>query len=68
MKKLILLVIILAVGIGLGIYFQRQPKAEKIENRVQMDAEQADADVKADAQKVVEFTTNAAGELKQNLP
>jgi uncharacterized protein (UPF0333 family) len=81
MKKLIFLVIVLAVGIGVGIYFQRQPKAQKIETQV----EQAGADVKAglqkagdaatnvvgqvkvDAQKVVEFTTNAAGEIKQKL-
>jgi hypothetical protein len=99
MKKIILIVIFLALGIALGIYLQKQPKAQKIETQMQTDAEQAGADAKAgvqtvdavaadvkegmqkagdvatnvvrqvkvDAQKVVEFTTNAAGEIKQKL-
>jgi uncharacterized protein YxeA len=52
MKKIILIVVILAAGIALGIYLQRQPKAQKIETQVQTDAEQAGADAKAGIQKV----------------
>jgi uncharacterized protein HemX len=52
MKKMILVIIILAVGIALGVYFQKQPKAQKIETQVQADAEQAGADVKEGMQKV----------------
>jgi uncharacterized protein HemX len=51
MKKLILVVIVLAVGIALGIYFQKQPKTQKIETQLQTDAGQSGADVKAGMQK-----------------
>jgi len=82
MKKLVFLVVVLAVGIGIGIYFQRQPQAKKIETQVEQAGvdvkaglQKADAaatnvvdQVKADTQKVVEYTTNAAGEIKQKLP
>ena len=64
MKKLILVVIVLAVGIALGIYFQRQPKAQKIETQVQTDAGQAGADVKAGVQKAGEVATNVLGQVK----
>jgi uncharacterized protein YxeA len=60
MKKIILLIIVLAAGITIGIYFQRQPKAEKIETQVQTDAAQASADVKEGAQKVETVATNVA--------
>lgn len=52
MKKFILLIIVLAGGIALGIYFQKQPQAQKIETQVQTDATQAAADVKEGAKKV----------------
>lgn len=82
MKKIILVVIILAVGIALGIYFQKQPEAKRIETTIQADAAQAGADVKtgeqkieaaaadvkADVQKAESAATNAAGEIKQKMP
>lgn len=52
MKKIIPVIIILAVGIALGIYFQRQPETQKIENKTQTDAEQAGEAVKGGVQKV----------------
>jgi len=68
----------LAVGIALGIYFQKQPEAKKIETTIQTDAAQAGADVKAGEQKVEagaadvkagvqkvgEVATNVDGEVK----
>jgi outer membrane murein-binding lipoprotein Lpp len=78
MKKIILLIIVLAAGIALGIYFQRQPKTQKIEDQLQSDAAQAGADVKAGEQKVdaaaadvkagvqkaSEVATNVVGDVK----
>ena len=52
MKKIILFLIILAAGIALGVYFQKQSKAQKIETKMQTDAEQAGDAVKEGAQKV----------------
>ena len=63
MKKIILVVIILAVGIALGIYFQKQPEAKKIETTIQTDVNQAGADVKAGEQKV----ETAAADVKAGV-
>jgi hypothetical protein len=52
MKKFILFLVILAAGIALGIYFQKQSKAQKIETKAQTDAEQAGDAVKEGVQKV----------------
>ena len=60
MKKIILVVIILAVGIALGVYFQKQTKAQKIETQAQTDAERAGEAVKAGVQKVETVATNVA--------
>jgi uncharacterized protein HemX len=82
MKKLILVVIVLAIGIALGVYLQKQPGFQKLETKTQTDAGQTDADaksgmqkvdavaadVKAGAQKVHDITTNAVGEVKDKLP
>jgi uncharacterized protein YxeA len=78
MKKIILIIIILVAGIALGIYFQKQPEAKKIETTIQTDANQAGADVKAGEQKVEAaaadvkagvqkaeaVTTNVVGDVK----
>ena len=52
MKKIILLVIVLAAGIALGVYFQKQSKAQKIETQAQTDAEKAGDVAKEGVQKV----------------
>ena len=62
-EKIILVVILLAVGIALVIYFQKQPEAKKIETTIQTDANQAGAAVKADEQKV----EADAGEVKAGV-
>jgi uncharacterized protein HemX len=73
MKKIILLIIVLAAGIALGIYFQKQPQAQKIETQVQQDATQAGADVKAGEQKVeaasadVKAGAQKAGDVATNV-
>ena len=63
MKKIILIVIVLAAGVALGIYFQREPKAEKIETTIQTDASQARTDIKAGEQKI----ETAATTIKTNI-
>jgi uncharacterized protein HemX len=60
MKKVILLIIVLAAGIALGVYFQKQTKAQKIETKAQTDAEQAGDAVKEGVQKVETVATNVA--------
>ena len=73
MEKIILLIIILAAGIALGIYFQRQPKTQKIETQLQADAGQAGADAKAGVQKAdavvaeVKEGVQKAGEVATNV-
>jgi uncharacterized protein HemX len=64
MKKLILILIVLAVGIAAGIYFQKQPKSQELETRARTDAEQVGADVKTDAQKAGEVAADAKADLK----
>lgn len=78
MKKIIPYVLVLLVGFALGVYVQKRPAAQKLENAVQTDAKQADtdvkagvqkadavaADVKAGAQKAGEAVTNAVDEVK----
>ncbi len=78
MKKIILLILVLAAGIALGIYFQKQTKAQKLETQVQTDVGQVETDAKAgvqkadavagavkvDAQKVAAVVTNAVDKLK----
>lgn len=78
MKKIVVFLIILAVGIAIGVYLQKQPKARQIETEMQTGAEKAGADVKAgvqkadavaadvkeDAHKAGEMATNVAGEVK----
>ena len=63
MKKIILVAIILAVGIALGVYFQKQPEAKKIETTIQTDANQVGAGVKAGGQKI----EAAAGDVKAGV-
>jgi uncharacterized protein HemX len=62
MKKIVFIVVVLAAGIGIGIYFQKQPAAKKIE----MDVEQAGVDVKAGVQKADDVATNIEGQVKQD--
>ncbi len=71
MKKIILIVIILAAGIALGIYLQKQPKTQKIETQVQTDinagvqkVDAAAAEVKEDVQKAGDVATNVEGQVK----
>jgi hypothetical protein len=64
MKKFMLLIGVLVVGIGVGIYFQKQPKTQKIENQVQTDADKAGAAVKEGVQKVETVATNVAGQVE----
>jgi hypothetical protein len=58
MKKIIVFLLILAAGIAIGVYLQRQPKSQKIETQVQTDAEKVEASVKAGVQKAGEVATN----------
>jgi hypothetical protein len=71
MKKIILIVIILAVGIALGIYLQKQPKAQKIETQAQTDVnageqkvDVATAEVKEGMQKAGDVATNVVDQVK----
>ena len=64
MKKFFLLLVILAVGVALGIYFQKQPKADQLEDQVKTGAAQAGADLKEGVQKAGEVATNIAAEVK----
>ncbi len=52
MKKIILLIIVLAAGIAIGVYFQKQSKVQKIETQAQTEADKAGDDVKEGIQKV----------------
>ena len=61
MKKIIPYIIVLAAGFALGIYYQKQPEAKKIETKVQTAIEQAGADVKEGEKK----TDAAATEVKE---
>ena len=54
--------LLFGIGITVGIYFQKQPNAEKIETQV----EQASAEVKAGVQKADEVATNIEGQVKQD--
>jgi hypothetical protein len=63
MKKIILLIIVLAAGIALGIHFQRQSKVQDIENKAKQDAGLAGDAVKAGIQKV----DAAAATVKTNI-
>ena len=51
MKKIILFIIVLAAGIALGLYFQKQSKTQKIETQVQTDADKAGDVAKEGVQK-----------------
>ncbi len=52
MTRIITYILILAVGFVLGVCFQKRPADQKLESTIQKDAQQADTDAKADAQKV----------------
>jgi len=67
MKKIILLIIVLAVGIALGIYFQKQTKIQKIETKAQTDAEQAGDAVKEGVQKVEAVGTEVKADLNEGV-
>jgi uncharacterized protein YxeA len=73
MKKIILFIIILAVGVALGVYLQKQSKTQMIETTLQTDAEQAGADVKAGVQKAdavaaqVKEDVHKAGDMATNV-
>ena len=64
MRKIILLIIVLAAGIALGIYFQKQTKAQKIENQAQTDADKAGDAIKEGVQKTESIATNVAADVK----
>lgn len=71
MKKIILVIIILAAGIALGIYLQRQPKSQTIETQMQTDVhtgvqkvDAAAAEVKAGMQKAGDVATNVVDHVK----
>ena len=71
MKKLIFVALVLVAGIALGIYIQKQPKAETVETQMQTDvnggvktADTVAAEVKAGVQKAGDVATNVAGQVK----
>ena len=64
MKKIILFIIVLAAGIAIGVYLQKQPKTQKIETQTQTDAEKAGTAVKAWTEKVETVATNVAEHVK----
>ncbi len=71
MKKIILIVIILAAGIAFGLYLQKQSKTQKLETQMQTDmkegVQKADAiaaDVKEDVHKAGDMATNVAAQVK----
>ena len=64
MKKIIFLIVILALGVALGMYLQHKPQTGKIENQVQQAAGQAGAEIQAGAKKVDEAATNIAADVK----
>ena len=64
MKKIILFIIILAAGIALGIYFQKQPKNQKLETQAHTDVEKAGEAVKTGVEKVETVATNVAEHVK----
>jgi uncharacterized protein HemX len=67
MKKIILFIIVLAVGIALGIYFQKQTKTQKIEAKAQTDAEQAGDTVKEGVQKVNAVAADMKTDIKEGV-
>lgn len=67
MNKIILVIIILAAGIALGIYFQKQPKTQKLESNAQTDARQADTDVKEGVQKAGAIVSDVKTDIKAGV-
>ena len=67
MKKLVPFIIVLAVGIALGIYFQKQPKTEKLETKAETDAGQADADAKEGAQKANSLAADVKTDIQAGV-
>jgi len=67
MKKLIPILVVLAVGIAAGVYLQTQPNSQDLEITARTDADQAGAAVKADAQKVGEVVADAKADLKAGV-
>jgi uncharacterized protein HemX len=66
MRKIILLIIVLAAGIAIGIYFQKQPQTKTIENNAQTDAADVKAGVKEGVDKTKEVATNVAADVKED--
>jgi uncharacterized protein HemX len=64
MRKIIFIIIVLAAGIAIGIYFQKQPQTKSIENNVQTDATKVKADVEEAADKTKDLATNVAAKVK----
>ena len=67
MKNIILIIIVLAAGIALGIYFQMQPKTQKIETKTEMDASHAADDVKTDTQKADSIAASVKTDIKAGV-
>ncbi|MEJ0088746.1 MAG: hypothetical protein WDM80_03190 [Limisphaerales bacterium] len=67
MKKIIPIVVILAAGIAVGIYFQKQPKSQELETNAKKDVEQAGADVKTGMQKVGDAAADVKTDIKTGV-
>lgn len=63
MKKLLLLLIVLAIGFALGVYYAKQPKTEKIETKVQAGVSQVSDAVKAGVQKAGAVASDVKDDL-----
>ena len=67
MKKFMLFIIILAVGITLGVYLQKQSKTQKIESQVQTDADKTGNVVKEGVQKVEAVTADVKSGVQTGM-
>jgi uncharacterized protein with FMN-binding domain len=64
MRKIIPYIIVLAAGFALGVYYQKQPEAQKDETKVRTAIEQAGTDVKEGVHQADEMATNVEGQVK----
>ena len=67
MKKLILLLLFLAVGVALGMYLEKQPRTQKIETTFKSDSQQVGNAVQTGVQKAVAVATNVAAQVKTGV-
>jgi hypothetical protein len=61
------LIIVLAAGIALGIYLQKQPEVQKLETKTQADVGQADADAKGGTQKMDAVAADVKSDIKTGV-